>query len=216
MHGFGDAKTGSSSDPEDKEEPDQSVMWNAEQNGVITCAPRELVGCGSDRILELRRILPLQLMSELKQKSEDFRVSYNKSSFEEATLVEHSNCRCPGLEADMKRKAASRENSSDNYLFSLESLDVFKEEELLHFQEHLAKGEPIIVRNTLKNTLGLSWEPKVMLRGCKKEDMERRIIDCLGDCQVKIKPSDFFDGYKNGRTHKMASYVEGKRLASFC
>ncbi|KAL1198213.1 Lysine-specific demethylase JMJ26 [Cardamine amara subsp. amara] len=139
-------------------------------------------------------------MSELIQKSEDFRVSYNKSSFEEAALLGHSNCRCPDLEAYMKRKAASRENSSDNYLFSPESFDVFKEEELLHFQEHLAKGKPIIVRNTLKNTHCVSWEPRVMLEGCKNKGI--RIMDCLGESQVKIKPSEFFDGYKKGRRHE--------------
>ncbi|CAH2051298.1 unnamed protein product [Thlaspi arvense] len=60
----------------------------------------------------------------------------------------------------MDRKAASRK-SSDNYLFSPGSIEILKEEELLHFQEHWAKGEPVIVRDTLENIHGLSWESDV-------------------------------------------------------
>jgi len=93
----------------------------------------------------------------------------------------------------MKRKAASRDGSSDNYLYSPDSLDVLKQEELLHFQEHWSKGEPVIVRNALNNTAGLSWEPMVMWRAlCENVDSaissnmsDVKAIDCLANCEVE-------------------------------
>lgn len=65
IHGLDAAEPSSSSNPEDKEEPDQSMKWHYGHDGVITCAPKELHGCGGDNMLELRRILPLTLMSDL-------------------------------------------------------------------------------------------------------------------------------------------------------
>ncbi|CAH2051299.1 unnamed protein product [Thlaspi arvense] len=181
IHGFNAVKPSSTSDHGGKEEPNQSVKWHAGYNRRITCAPKELGGCGRHSILELKRIFTPTWMSDLKQKAEAFRASYKKSP-------RMSNYRCPGLKTDMKRKAASRK-SSDNYLFSPGSIDVLKEEEHLHFQEHWAKGEPVIVRDTLENTPGLSWEPDVMA------------IDCLANCEVDISARDFFDGYRIGRTY---------------
>lgn len=145
MHGLSAAEPGSTSVPEDKEEPNQSVKWHAGCNGRITCAPKALGGCGGNSILELKRVFSPAWMSDLKQKAETFMASYNKSP-------RVSNCRCPGSKTDMKRKAALRKGSSDNYMFSPGSFDVWEEEELLHFQEHWAKGEPVIVRDTLKHT----------------------------------------------------------------
>lgn len=116
------------------------------------------------------------------------------------------NCSCPGLETDTKRKAASRIESSDNYLYSPESVDVVNEE-LLYFQEHWANGEPIIVRNTLEKTPGLSWEPKVMLRALPKRkknsstNISIKTMECLSECEVKIKVREFVDGYKKGRMY---------------
>ncbi|CAH8251998.1 unnamed protein product [Arabidopsis lyrata] len=200
VHGE-DAEPSSSSVSED-ETTNPSIKWNADENGSIPCAPKELGGCG-DSVLELKRILPVTWMSDLEQKAETFLASY-------CINPPMSYCRCSSdLEMSMKRQAASRNKSSDNYLYSPDSFDVLKQEELLHFQEHWSKGEPVIVRNALNNTAGLSWEPMVMWRAlCENVDSassstmsDVKAIDCLANCEVKINTRCFFEGYSKGRRY---------------
>uniref|UniRef100_A0A1J3GFE1 Lysine-specific demethylase JMJ25 n=1 Tax=Noccaea caerulescens TaxID=107243 RepID=A0A1J3GFE1_NOCCA len=197
---------------EDKEEEAKpsSAKWQANSNGSITCAPKELGGCGGDCILELKRIIPVTRMSDLEQKAETFLASYDKSP-----RVSNCSCSSAAMETDMTRKAASRTTGTtdDNYLFCPESLNLLKKEELLHFQEHWSKGEPVIVRNALETTPGLSWEPMVMWRAlCENVDSSTaasgskmsqvvKAIDCLANCEVEIKTRDFFEGYSKGRRY---------------
>ncbi|KAF8075479.1 hypothetical protein N665_1091s0007 [Sinapis alba] len=200
MHGL-EMKPSSSSVSEEDEEANTSAKWSAGSDGSITCAPKELGGCG-DCMLELKRILPQNRISDLEQKAEAFLASYDNSP-------RVSKCKCSALETDMTRKTASRSGSTDNYLFCPRSLDVLKEEELKHFQEHWRKGEPVIVRNALDNTPGLSWEPMVMWRAlCENLDStasstmsEVKAIDCLANCEVEINTRHFFEGYSKGRTY---------------
>ncbi|KAJ0265790.1 Transcription factor jumonji [Hirschfeldia incana] len=200
MHGL-EMEPSSSSVSEEDEEATTSAKWNAGSDGSITCAPKELGGCG-ECLLVLKRILPQNWISDLEQKSEAFLASYDNSP-------RVSKCKCSALETGMTTKAASRSGSSDNYLFCPRSLDVLKEEELLHFQEHWKKGEPVIVRNVLDNTHGLSWEPMVMWRAlCENLDStssskmsEVKAIDCLANCEVEINTRHFFEGYSKGRTY---------------
>ncbi|KAJ0258020.1 Transcription factor jumonji [Hirschfeldia incana] len=204
MYGGLDMEPSSLSVSEEVEEAKPSAQWNAGFNGSITCAPKELGGCG-DYMLELKRILPQKRMSDLEQKAETLLASYIIG------LPRELNCKCSALETDMRRKAASRTRSSDNYLFCPDSLDVLKEEELLHFQEHWAKGEPVIVRKALDTTPGLSWEPMVMWRAlCENADSSTssskmsqvKAIDCLSSCEVEVNARRFFEGYKKGRKYE--------------
>uniref|UniRef100_A0A1J3J756 Lysine-specific demethylase JMJ25 n=1 Tax=Noccaea caerulescens TaxID=107243 RepID=A0A1J3J756_NOCCA len=207
MHGE-DTEPSSASAPEDDEANNhQSIKWNADENGSITCAPKELGGCG-ECALELKRILPFTRMSDLEQKAETFLASHSIDPM-------MSYCRCSSdleMSSSMMRKAASRNGSRDNYLYSPDSFDVLKLEELLHFQEHWSKGEPVIVRNSLNNAAGLSWEPSVMWRALLSENVdsattsssnmsEVKAIDCLANCEVEIKTRDFFQGYSKGRRY---------------
>jgi lysine-specific demethylase 3 len=90
------------------------------------------------------------------------------------------------------RLAAFRENSNDNFLYCLE--DVNKaDDEINHFQRHWMSGEPVIVRNVLEKTSGLSWEPMVMWRAFretggnvkfKDETRSVKATDCLDWCEV--------------------------------
>ncbi|KAG7587924.1 Zinc finger RING-type [Arabidopsis suecica] len=202
MHGLDTAEPGSSSTSENEEANPSNAKWSLGDNGSITCAPENLGGCG-DCVLELKRILPLTWMSDLEHKAETFLSSYNISP----RLL---NCRCSALVTEMTRKAASRTKSSDNYLFCPESLGILKEEGLLHFQEHWAKGEPVIVRNALDNTPGLSWEPMVMWRAlcenvnstASSQMSQVKAIDCLANCEVEINTRHFFEGYSKGRTYE--------------
>ncbi|XP_010430276.1 PREDICTED: lysine-specific demethylase JMJ25-like isoform X2 [Camelina sativa] len=202
MHGLDAAEPSFSSTSEDEEAIQSNTKWSLGNNGSITCPPKKLGGCG-DCILELTRILPQTWMSDLEHKAETFLASVNISP---RMLI----CGCSPLDIEMTRKAASRTKSSDNYLFCPKSLDVLKEEELLHFQEHWAKGEPVIVRDALDNTPGLSWEPMVMWRAlCENVNSpasskmsQVQAIDCLANCEVEINTRHFFDGYSKGRTYE--------------
>ncbi|KAL0710870.1 hypothetical protein Bca4012_017848 [Brassica carinata] len=166
IHGE-DAEPTSSSVLEDEADDNKPpIKWTADENGSsITCASKELGGCG-DCVLELKRILPLTYEYD------------EESSFENG--------------------------SRDNNLYSPDSFDVLKQEELLHFQHHWRKGETVIVRNALNNTAGLSWEPKVMWRALCEDDAissDVKAIDSLANCEVKIKTRDFFEGYSKGRSY---------------
>ncbi|KAL0797701.1 hypothetical protein Bca101_052875 [Brassica carinata] len=199
IHGE-EAEPSSTSVLEDEADDNPSIKWTADDNGSITCASKELGGCG-DCVLELKRILPLTWMSDLEKKAETFLASCSINS------LTTSHCRCSSdLEMSMMRKSASRNGSNDNNLYSPDSYDVLKQEELLHFQDHWCRGEPVIVRNALNNTAGLSWEPRVMWRAlCEDVDSSKmcdvKAIDSLANCEVKIKTRDFFEGYSKGRSY---------------
>ncbi|KAF6165206.1 hypothetical protein GIB67_007191 [Kingdonia uniflora] len=69
-------------------------------------------------------------------------------------------------------------------------------------QSHWMRGLPVIVRNVLEKTFGLSWEPMVMwraFRGAKgnleEEIRNVKVIDCLDWCEVEIDIHQFFSGY---------------------
>ncbi|KAK9110157.1 hypothetical protein Sjap_018217 [Stephania japonica] len=99
-------------------------------------------------------------------------------------------------------KAASREDSDDNYLYYPTAEDA-QHGELEHFQKHWIRGEPVVVKNTLEITTGLSWEPMVMWRAFrevikKKKKLSAELtviaIDCLDWCEVDINIHQFFEG----------------------
>lgn len=63
----------------------------------------------------------------------------------------------------MVRKVANRVHSMYNYLYYLDARNI-KSADLLHFQYHLKRREPIIVSGILQMTSSLSWELMVMWR----------------------------------------------------
>jgi lysine-specific demethylase 3 len=83
-----------------------------------------------------------------------------------------SKCSCCTESGEMNietsRKSACRENSSDNYIFCPAAKDV-QNGALDHFQDHWLKGQPVIVRDVLELTSGLSWEPMVMWRALREK-----------------------------------------------
>ncbi|KAG7598188.1 hypothetical protein ISN44_As06g024760 [Arabidopsis suecica] len=108
--------------------------------------------------------------------------------------------------ANYKRlKAACREGSEDNYLYCPSVRDV-QQDDLKHFQHHWVKGEPVVVRNALEVTPGLSWEPTVMWRVYRQINFtehgirpEVDVVDCLDISEGTIHPREFFTGYTEGR-----------------
>ncbi|GJM89979.1 hypothetical protein PR202_ga06213 [Eleusine coracana subsp. coracana] len=131
--------------------------WKINSNGSIPCPPNEFGGCGSS-LLELKCLFEDQFVSDLLEKASSLVKSENIPELGTST------CSCFMESGDMNdetsRKSACRENSNDNYIYCPAAVDV-QNGDMLHFQEHWLKGQPVIVRDTLALTSGLSWEPMV-------------------------------------------------------
>lgn len=164
-----------------------SFEWKSTSNGDIPCPPNEIGGCSNCR-LELKRIFHENWVSELVKKVEEAAHCYHLPQ----VSTTFSQCMCSKMNDDnMLRKVASREISDDNYLYCPTSRDI-QQEGLEHFQRHWIRGEPVIVRNVLEHTSGLSWEPMVMWRALRgrmnsknvSKLLEVKAIDCLAWCEV--------------------------------
>ncbi|KAK9151619.1 hypothetical protein Syun_009928 [Stephania yunnanensis] len=174
----------------------ESINWKANHGVIIPCAPKEMRGCGY-KMLELKRVFPQNWISSLEIKAE----SVINSEFSEFTFTDGTM----DLGSEMVRKASSREDSSDNFLYCPSSRDI-KENEKVHFQRHWADGEPVIVRDVYQPECNLSWEPMVMMRAlCDSMNlktssnlMKVKAVECLPDCLVTVDLQEFFKGYKDG------------------
>ncbi|CAL1397569.1 unnamed protein product [Linum trigynum] len=201
MHGGDPLKTFPSQFPEDMTEHLTELLWNANNDGSIPCPPKEIGGCG-DSVLQLKRIFPTGWISDLTEKARKFLGCCN-------TRQQSLPCKCGETGREPIRRAASREANEDDYLYCPVSEDIIEEEDLLHFQKHWAKGEPVIVRDVLNTTTHLSWEPMVMMRAlCDNANSdisskmsEVKAIDCLAACEVEINTRMFFKGYTEGRRY---------------
>ncbi|KAJ9146541.1 hypothetical protein P3X46_028790 [Hevea brasiliensis] len=184
--------------------------WRAEADGRIPCPPKARGGCGTE-ILVLRRVFEANMIDELITSAEELTSNYKPPDID-CFRVCHlchpfisADCRLKDFEV---RKAADREKSDDNFLYCPNALRL-GDNEIEHFQMHWMRGEPVIVRNVLEKTSGLSWEPMVMWRAFRgaqkilKEEAQRvKAIDCLDWCEVEINISQFFKGYLEGRRYK--------------
>ncbi|KAL8469084.1 hypothetical protein ACS0TY_032066 [Phlomoides rotata] len=165
------------------------------KDGCVVCPPKEMGGCGGCK-LELKRLLPEHWISGLKKQALEV---MRKCKAIKAVLR-------PTFHNGEPCKAACGEGSC---LYSPDSKDILNEEELLHFRRHWTKGEPVIIKNVLEQTSGLSWEPMVMWRAlseCKDEEIGSRssdvkAMDCLAGCEVEINTLKFFKGYIEGRQY---------------
>lgn len=181
--------------------------WKVNENGSIPCPPESLGGC-SRGPLELRSILAENWVLELLKEAEEIAKIYNLTDANELMTMSNSNrCTCSnnGNDEVGKRKAAAREDSNDNYLYSPEGRDIGSED-LKHFQWHWIRGEPVIVGNVLETTSGLSWEPMVMWRAFRQitntkhsQQLEVKAIDCLDWSELEVNIHQFFKGYSEGR-----------------
>ncbi|KAK6127552.1 hypothetical protein DH2020_038710 [Rehmannia glutinosa] len=163
--------------------------WKATKSGEIPCPPKERGGCGHG-MLELKCILGESWVSELKEKAEDLVVACGLAEVSQIS----TQCLClefnegVHVEDGQLRKGAYR-SSGDNYLYCPLASDI-QPGELEHFQRHWIRGEPIVVRDVLKLTSGLSWDPMVMWRAVREilikrgsSDLMVTAVDCLDSCR---------------------------------
>ncbi|VFQ77491.1 unnamed protein product [Cuscuta campestris] len=175
--------------------------WKVMKNGNISC------NCG-DGILELKSIFHDNWISELVMRAEDAIRSLNLGEAN-TNAVQYCSCLTSTGEQDLSGeksiKSSSRKDCSDNFLYSPKAKDIVHED-LMHFQQHWVKGEPVIVRNTLETGSGLSWEPFVMWRAFRQityqkcgKRLDVPTIECLDWHEVIINIHEFFNGYSKGR-----------------
>ncbi|XP_043689947.1 lysine-specific demethylase JMJ25-like [Telopea speciosissima] len=184
--------------------------WKYSGDGSISCPPKELGGCG-ESLLDLRSVFPLNWTEELEINAEEIACSYD---FPETIDVSPHCSLCSlmhdkagGLDGKLQ-EAAARVDSDDNFLYC-STMEDLQHENLEHFQKHLSKGQPVIVRNVLQNSSNLSWDPVVMFhtfleRNSAKPGNDVKTVkatDCLDWCEVEIGIQQFFNGYIEGRTH---------------
>ncbi|XP_077247125.1 lysine-specific demethylase JMJ27-like isoform X2 [Tasmannia lanceolata] len=181
--------------------------WEANSNGGIPCPPKAMGGCNAG-LLELKCIFPKDWILELERKAEE--IVGRKFFLRLPDISARCSCFNSGghIDSSNTRKTASREDSDDNYLYCPTAGDT-RHGDLDHFQMHWIKGEPVIVRNVLDFTSGLSWEPFVMYRAFREKTNSRTgseylsvtALDCLDWWEVEINISQFFRGYTEGRKH---------------
>lgn len=165
--------------------------WKANSDGNIPCPPKQRGGCGAT-LLELRRIYKANWIVKLLNNAEDLTKSYKPLDVD---MSEKCLCQLSSFEGKINpeaRRAAFRDDSNDNFLYCPNALDI-SDDEVEHFQRHWLRGEPVVVRNVLDKTSGLSWEPMVMWRALRetgsnvkfKEDTRSvKAVDCVDWCGV--------------------------------
>ncbi|XP_026427687.1 lysine-specific demethylase JMJ25-like isoform X2 [Papaver somniferum] len=188
----------------------QESGWQMGRNGSIPCLAKEVDACDSGQ-LELKHILPKNWVSELKQKAEELAEKYKLLDVP-ATPAHKCSCFNSAGSIDLEnsnlRISSCREDYDDNHLYCPSGSDM-QHGDMEHFQKHWMKGEPVIVRNVVDLTDGLSWEPMVMWRALRQvtnpskskdpSSLTAKAIECLNWCEINLK--EFFRGYSEGRRH---------------
>ncbi|CBI23011.3 unnamed protein product, partial [Vitis vinifera] len=189
---------------------DERYGWEMNMDGSIPCPPKARGGCGTET-LELRRIFEPNWVDHLIKSAEDLTMNFGSPDIDFSqgcSLCLPTASTGSGEKHCEVRRAAFRENSHDDFLYCPNSA-CLGDNEIEHFQMHWMRGEPVIVRNVLEKTSGLSWDPMVMWRAFRgatkvlKEDaLSVKAIDCFDWCEVQINIFQFFKGYLQGRRHK--------------
>lgn len=173
--------------------------WKANSDGNIPCPPKQRGGCGN-ALLGLRRTHKANWVAKLLNNAEDLTRDYTPLDVD--ITKNCSLCQPNLVEGKINpevRRAAFRDDSNDNFLYSPNALDI-SDDEIEHFQRHWTRGEPVVVRNILDKTSGLSWEPMVMWRALretgsnvkfKEETRSVKAIDCFDWCGVSHTSKSF-------------------------
>jgi lysine-specific demethylase 3 len=169
------------------------LLWKANRDGSIPCPPKEIGGCGGT-LLDLKCVFAERMLADLEDRADKV---HRSETFAKAMVGRSDRCPCfdnsGKIKTDSKsvRQAANRKEPSGNFLYCPVATGI-QDDDLVHFQMHWAKGEPVVVSDVLQLTSGLSWEPMVMWRALrertkgKAEDEQFSVvaIDCLDWCEV--------------------------------
>ena len=173
--------------------PDIS-SWKLNSDGSIPCPPTESGSCGTST-LELRRLCECDWVQKLITNAEEVTLQFQPPDVD----IAHECSSCTSI---ISRQAAFRKTGHDNFLYCPNAVDL-AEGDIVHFQSHWMKAEPVIVRNVLDKTSGLSWDPMVMWRGCREMNPK---VKCKGDGK-SVRVLDCFDWCEVSQLHSLSSTI---------
>ncbi|KAK3155728.1 hypothetical protein QOZ80_2BG0206820 [Eleusine coracana subsp. coracana] len=196
------------------------LLWKANGDGSVPCPPKEIGGC-SGSLMDLKCLFPEKILADLEDRADKVITSEVIAKItpkgDRCSCFDHSG----KIRTDIKpvREAAKRKDSSDNFLFC-PAATAIEDDDLMHFQTHWAKGEPVVISDCLQLTSGLSWEPMVMWRALRErvqgkvqdEQFVVKAIDCLDWNEVEINIHMFFSGYTTGRNYPRNHWPEMLKL----
>nr|XP_043620660.1 lysine-specific demethylase JMJ25 [Erigeron canadensis]XP_043620661.1 lysine-specific demethylase JMJ25 [Erigeron canadensis] len=178
---------------------DKLCDWKANNDGSVPCPPKKHGGCGTSPLV-LKRIFKMNWVAKLV-KNVDEMVSGCK-------LFDINPPKIDGLSRRFCQ-FAERENSDDNFLYTLSCEDI-KSEGIDEFRKQWTKGQPVIVRGVCDESSMLGWDPMVMWKGIQETTDERKkgdirvvkAIDCFDRSEMDIELGQFIRGYSEGRMRK--------------
>jgi len=168
----------------DQTEVAMESKWKPMENGAISCPPKDMGGC-SEGTLYLRCLFSELLIFELLLRAKEIA---QKCNLHIDSALDHYSSKSkgePSTSGPKVRKAAARENSSDNYLFSPAAVDI-QSTNSMHFRLSFSKGEPVIVTDVHDRALRLSWEPTVIWSACRQTMKAADILNCSNWCMVRL------------------------------
>ncbi|KAL7086922.1 hypothetical protein ACP275_13G033000 [Erythranthe tilingii] len=174
-------------DPAKHVEP--SKRWVCDENGAIPCPPEDRGGCG-ESTLELRGLFCGDAISKLIEEARE----YN----ELPSSIEGNSC--------PKGSEGPNEESSNQYSVyspNFKQTEDMTREDLMDFQQHWSKGEPIVVQKVIDTDPGLSWEPQAMWASLcyvnrHHKELRMTTTNCLDFSKEDVLPQNFFKGYVKG------------------
>ncbi|CAI8619757.1 unnamed protein product [Vicia faba] len=160
--------------------------WDVDSDDMVFC----------EGVLELRSFYPPNHITDLLDEAEKLvdKHKHHKPMIADETYKNLHSC--------LNRKAASREGSNDNNIYCPEAKIAYPED-LLQFQWHWRKGEPVIVRNLLGGGTfsSLLWEPSHMSHAISQKHETVKAINCLSLCEEEVTINQFFTEYANDCMH---------------
>ncbi|CAI9292666.1 unnamed protein product [Lactuca saligna] len=178
-----------------------TILWNWKTNedGSINCPPKNLGGCG-DNILTLFSHHPFNWTKDLEASAKEIA---SNSNFTKSFNLDASSCTlCDENDKNGEKGEILIENKC--LYFSITQDQDLEDKNLEHFTKHWVKGQPIIVKDVIKNDLELNWDPVFMFcmyleRSAKSRNAkESKLKICSDWCEVELGRQQIFMG---GKTH---------------
>ncbi|KVI01042.1 WRC-like protein [Cynara cardunculus var. scolymus] len=177
-----------------------TILWNwkTSEDGSIKCSPKNLGGCGNG-VLDIRCLFDFNWTNELETSAKEIICKYKFTKSLEVT-----SCCSPS-----DGNAETGNESDDRILFKSKCLylsmrDDLRDENLQHFTQHWVKGQPLIIRDVVKNDPELKWDPVFMfctyLEASAKyqKDEGAEVENCSNWYEVEMGRKQIFMG---GKTH---------------
>ncbi|VFQ86033.1 unnamed protein product [Cuscuta campestris] len=158
----------------------------------MSCPSTESGGCSG--VLQLRSMYSCNWIKEMETSA---RAALSSNSKSDETTGDEND----GAVNSFLMEMAQRQDADDNFLYC-PSLKDLQKENFEDFQKYWGKGHPVIVRNMLRSSSELSWDPVFMFCAylekrppkCPKEKEPKRAPNSLDWCEAEIARKNTFFG----------------------